>query len=67
MKLKGVYLGFARTVARETQIQEALELCCRPLDYKMGLGGNPYKGKNHKVTISYMSCLSGIIIGAGKK
>ena len=27
MGIRGVYLGFVRTVAWETQIQEALELC----------------------------------------
>ena len=39
-------------------------LKCVPSDYKMG---EAYKGKNHKVTVSYMSSLSRIIIGAGKK
>ena len=27
LKLKGVYLGFVKTAAWETQIQKALELC----------------------------------------
>ena len=38
-----------RAIAQETQIQEALELCS---DYKLE---EVYKGKNHKVTVSYMS------------
>lgn len=37
--------------------------CVLP-DYKMG---EVYKGKNCRVTASYMSCLSRITIGAGKK
>ena len=37
--------------------------CVLP-DYKMG---ETYKGKTFKVTVSYMNCLSGIIIGDGKK
>ena len=35
-----------------------------PLDYNMG---EAYKGKIHKVTVIYISCLSRIIIRAGKK
>ena len=62
MKLKGVYLEFVRTAALDTQIQEALELCSARLKK-----GGVYKGKNHKITVGYMSCLSRIIIGAGKK
>lgn len=36
-EIKGVYLGFVKTVARETQIQEALELCSARLQNGRGL------------------------------
>lgn len=55
-------MGVVRTVVWETQTQEAPEFV--PLDYKMGEAD---KGKTHKVTVSYESCLSRIRIGASEK
>ena len=52
-------MGFVKTAAQETQIQEALELCPTGLQN----GG----GKKCKVTIRYMNCVSTVIIGDGKK
>ena len=55
-------MGFVKTVTQETQIQEALEL------HSMGWqNGGGSKSKNHKVTASYMSYLSRVIIGPGRK
>ena len=41
-------------IAHEIQIQETPKLCV-PLHYKMG---GAYLAKTHKVTVSYLSCLS---------
>ena len=42
---KSFILAKLRTLAQETQIQEALESCSP--DYRIG---EAYKGKNHRVT-----------------
>lgn len=55
-------MGFVRTTAWRHGFKRQLN--CVLLDYKME---KVYKSKNLKVTVGYMSCLSRIIIGAGKK
>ena len=62
MGIRGVYLGFVRTVAFKTQIEKKHLNCV--LNYKMG---EAYKDKNYKIMVSYRSCLSRIVIEAGKK
>ena len=54
-------MGFVRTVAFKTQIEKKHLNCV--LNYKMG---EAYKDKNYKIMVSYRSCLSRIIIEAGK-
>lgn len=46
-----------------TQIQETLELCCAELQN----GREGLQRQNHRATVSHMSCLSRIIIAAGKR
>ena len=55
-------MGFVRTAAWKTQIQEVFELCCIGLQ-----NGGVYTGKTCKATVSHMNCVSRIMIGAGKK
>ena len=47
----------------ERQIEEVLELCYAGLQNEK----NVYKGKKHKIKVSYINCMLRILIGAGKK
>lgn len=60
--LKKGYLGFVRT-ASLTQIQETLELCCTELQN----GEKTCRDRTTGPQESHMSCLSRIIIAAGKR
>ena len=61
-EIKRRLLGFVRTAAGRYRFKKHLN--CVPPDYKME---EAYKGKSCKATVSYISCLSKIVTGAGKK
>ena len=56
-------MGSVRTAAFKIQISKK-HLNCVLLNYKTG---EAYKDKSYKIMVSYMSCLSRVIIEAGKK